>query len=93
MLSLDWFSRLATEKWLYFALCGYLGAFITYMTLLKHAPIGPAFAASHMQIVSVLLISVLFLHEKLDIPQIAGSILIIGGVFVLACRQQHPGPT
>jgi drug/metabolite transporter (DMT)-like permease len=82
-MTLAWIGRLLAEKWLYVALFSYLGAFVSYMTLLRHAPVGPAFAATHLEIVTVTVVSVLFLGEKLTILQIAGSILIMAGIFML----------
>lgn len=81
---LAWFLRVFSTPWLYVAMCGYLGAFISWMTLLKHAPIGPAFAASHLELVSVTLISVWLFHEPLNVYKIVGGILIILGVLCLA---------
>ncbi|MBI3597756.1 MAG: DegT/DnrJ/EryC1/StrS family aminotransferase, partial [Nitrospirae bacterium] len=78
-----WLGRLLVEKWIYLAVLGYLGAFVTWMTLLRRAPVGPAFAASHLEIVSVLLISVLFLGESLSRPQVLGSLLILCGIGLL----------
>jgi len=83
-LGLDWLGRIATEKWIYLALMGYLGAFVTWMTLLKYAPIGPAFATSHLDIVTVLLVSVMMLGETLSPPQILGAALILIGIATLA---------
>ena len=82
-----WIAQVMSEHWIYLSIVGYIGAFITWMTLLKHAPIGPAFAASHLEIVSVLIISVLFLDEKLNVIQVIGSLLILGGIFVLAAEE------
>ncbi len=79
-----WLMRVVNEKWVYLALVGYLGAFVTYMTLLKHAPIGPAFAVSHLELVIVLIVSVLFLHEHLNAVQVVGSLLICAGIVVFA---------
>ncbi|MDR3613599.1 MAG: SMR family transporter [Candidatus Obscuribacterales bacterium] len=84
---LHWIAQIMCEKWIYLSILGYLGAFITWMTLLKHAPIGPAFAASHLEIVSVLIFSVVFLDEKLNVVQVIGSLLILGGIFVLAAEE------
>ena len=84
---LRWIAQVMCEQWIYLSIFGYLGAFITWMTLLKHAPIGPAFAASHLEIVSVLIISVVFLDEKLNVVQVIGSLLILGGIFVLAAEE------
>ena len=79
-----WLLRVAREPWVYGAIAGYLGAFVTYMSLLKHAPVGPAFAASHLNVVSVLLVSAWLLHERLSLPQSVGAVLIVFGILVLA---------
>mgnify|MGYP000547070158 CR=1 FL=1 len=49
-----WLVRVFGQPWIYGAFVGYIGAFFTWMSLLKHAPIGPAFAASHLEIITVL---------------------------------------
>jgi drug/metabolite transporter (DMT)-like permease len=84
---LSWLLAVATEPWLYAAIMGYLGAFVTWMTLLKHAPIGPAFAASHLEVVSVLIISVLFFHERLTPGQILGGLCIAAGIVCLSLSE------
>ena len=83
-----WLLRVAREPWVYGAIAGYLGAFVTYMSLLKHAPVGPAFAASHLNVVSVLLVSAWLLHERLSLPQLVGAALIVLGILVLARTEQ-----
>ena len=82
-----WIWNIIGAPWIYFSVCGYLGAFITWMTLLKHAAIGPAFAASHLYIVSVMLITVAFFpQEQLGTLQVVGCLFIMGGIFVLAAE-------
>ena len=85
--SLDWIVGILSDRWLYGALAGYLGAFFTWMTLLKHAPIGPAFAASHLEVVAVLLISVTWFGEKLSWAQGVGALLIVVGIVCLAISE------
>ena len=82
-----WILSVLKEKWAYMSLVGYIGAFVTWMTLLKHAPVGPAFAASHLEIVTVMLFSFFFLGEHLSPLQIFGSLLIIGGIIVFAMAE------
>jgi len=84
-----WLARLIVGKWIYIAVLGYLGAFATWMTLLRRAPVGPAFAASHLEIVSVLLISVLFLGESLSRTQALGGLLILFGIGLLAPEKER----
>ncbi|WOI44347.1 DMT family transporter [Acidovorax sp. BLS4] len=83
-LSADWLVRVFGHPWIYGAFIGYLGAFFTWMTLLEHAPIGPAFAASHLEVVSVLAISAVWFNEPIGWPQVAGAVLILGGIACLA---------
>ncbi len=54
------------------------------MTLLEHAPIGPAFAASHIDVATVLIISVPLFGERLAPVQIAGAACIIAGILLLS---------
>lgn len=81
---LSWFIRLFSKPWVYGAILGYLGAFVTWMTLLRRAPVGPSFAASHLELISVTLFSVWLFHEPLNGYKIAGGILILLGVMCLA---------
>lgn len=79
-----WLGRLFAEPWVYGAIAGYLGAFFTWMTLLKHAPIGPAFAASHLDVVSGLLLSVPIFGDRIGPVQYVGALLIVAGIGCLA---------
>ena len=79
-----WMLRVFATPWIYGAILGYIGAFFSWMTLLKHAPIGPAFAASHLEVISVLAISALFFNERLSLLQLLGSVLIVVGIVCLA---------
>jgi drug/metabolite transporter (DMT)-like permease len=83
-LDLAWLERVLREPWLLAALAGGAAAFLTYMTLIRHAPIGPAFAASHLDIVTITFFSVLFLGDKLSLTQVAGCAAVVLGVLVLA---------
>ena len=83
-----WLWATVSQPWAIAVVVGYLGAFGVYMTLIKHAPIGPAFAASHLEIVIVILVSILFLGESLSLAQAAGCAAIIGGVIILAATEQ-----
>ena len=86
-LDLPWLERVANEPWILAVICGYCAAFVVYMTLIKHAPIGPAFAASHSEIVTVTLISVLIFGDAINTVQILGCCAIVAGVLVLAVTE------
>lgn len=79
-----WLLRLAAEPWIYAAIGGYVGAFVTWMTLLRHAPIGPAFAASHLEVVTGLLVAVPVFGERIDAWQGLGAVCIVAGIACLA---------
>lgn len=87
--SVAWLLRVFSDPWIYGALFGYVGAFFTWMALLKHAPIGPAFAASHLEVVSVMLLSIWLFNEPLTLPRIAGASLIIAGIVCLGMAESH----
>ena len=68
---------------------GYVGAFFTWMTLLKHAPIGPAFAASHLEVVSVMLLSVWLFNEHLTLGRVLGALAILAGIVCLGFAESY----
>ena len=82
-----WFWAAISQPWAIAVVIGYAGAFAVYMTLIKSAPIGPAFAASHLEIALVILVSLLFLGESLTWLQALGCLAIIAGVVVLAMTE------
>ncbi|WP_151752111.1 DMT family transporter [Acinetobacter bereziniae] len=79
-----WLSRILTHYWIYGAILGYIGAFFTWMTLLKHAPVGPAFAASHLELISVTILSIWLFNEPLTLSKVIGAVFILAGVLFLA---------
>jgi len=91
--ALTWLHAAVLAPWVYGAIAGYLGAFFTWMKLLEHAPVGPAFAASHVDVVTVLLISVPLFNERLGAKQIAGALLIGAGILLLALSESKEAPT
>ena len=84
LIEVEWLIRVLQTSWVYGAIIGYLGAFIIWMTLLRHAPVGPAFAASHLEVVGVMVISAPLFGEALSISQILGAMLVVAGVVCLA---------
>ncbi len=89
---LDWLLRLAAAPWAYAAVIGYIGAFFTWMRLLERAPIGPAFAASHLEVVSVMLLSVWLFDERVGPLQALGAVLIVAGIVCLALGERRAIP-
>ncbi len=91
LFELDYLLRLIREPWALAVVVAYLGAFITYMSLMKYAPIGPLFAASHLDIVVIALVGVAFFHETLSLAQVAGCLTIIAGIAILSRDEANSG--
>lgn len=87
VLSWDWLSSVFHNPWVYGAVLGYMGAFAAWMTLLKHAPVGPAFAASHLEIVFVLILSAIYFNEHLSPMQMVGALCIVLGIVFLSLSE------
>ena len=83
-----WLFRVFTEPWVYIAICGYIGAFFTWMTLLRRAPVGPAFAATHLEVVTVMIASVLLFGEQISLSHLIGAAFVIGGIVFLAFAER-----
>ncbi len=83
----EWLQAVIFSPWIYGAIAGYLCAFVTWMTLLKRAPVGPAFAASHLEVVTVLIVSVLYFGERLVPLQIIGGLCIVLGIILLSLSE------
>lgn len=87
-----WLMRVFGHPWIYVAVIGYVGNFFTWMSLLKHAPIGPAFAATHLEVVSVMLCSAWLFHEPLTPPRLLGAAAIVLGIVCLAFAESGAHP-
>jgi drug/metabolite transporter (DMT)-like permease len=85
----DWFGRIVNEPWALVILGCYLASFVTYMTVIRNVHIGPAFAASHLEIVTVVAVSVSWFGERLTMMQALGCLAILGGVAILAFTEKE----
>lgn len=88
--SLGWAQRLASEPWAYLAILASIGAFVIWLTLLRHAPIGPAFAAGRLEVVSVLAVSAWLFHEQISALRALGAVLILAGIVCLGVSETAP---
>lgn len=87
--SINWLIRVFTNPWVYIAVFGYIGAFFTWMILLKKAPVGPAFAASHLEVVTVMLVSIWVFDEYITLIRFIGATLIVIGIVFLALAEKE----
>jgi len=83
-----WIVRIVSHPWVYIAVMGYIGAFFTWMTLLRRAPVGPAFAAAHLEVVTVMFASVLIFGDEITIPRLIGATAVVGGIICLAFAER-----
>jgi drug/metabolite transporter (DMT)-like permease len=67
----------------------YCGAFVLYMTLMKDVDVGPLFAASHLELVSVSVFAYVWLDERLAPIQLAGCALVVAGVIMLGLSEHR----
>lgn len=88
-----WLLRIFSQPWIYGAGLGYVGTFFIWITLLRKVSVGPAFAASHLEVVSVMLCSAWLFHETLTLPRLAGAALILAGIFCLGRAEMLAAPT
>ena len=88
--SLAWLERIFLNPWVYGAILGYIGSFLIWVTLLKKISIGTSFAASHLEVVSVMLVSLWLFHEPVTFIKLLGSCLIVGGIILLAIDEEKP---
>jgi len=88
-LSWQWIIRIFTNYWVYMAIGGYIGAFFTWMTLPKRAPIGAAFAAAQFEVVTVMAASAWIFNEEITWSKLLGAALIVAGIICLAFAEKE----
>lgn len=88
-MSIDWVVRVFTNVWVYVAIFGYIVTFLAWMTLLRHAPVGPAFAAAHMEVVTVMIVSIWLFNDHITLGRFLGALLIVIGIVCLAFAEKQ----
>lgn len=86
---LAWLERILVHPWLYVSIAGLAASFAIYMMMLRRAPVGPVFAASHLDVMCVTLVSIVFLGDRLNSLQALGCGAIVAGVLVLAVTESE----
>jgi len=84
-----WALRILNEPLLFLVLLFFGAAFAVYLMLLKSAAVGPVYAAAHLNLVTVSIISVLYFGEHLSWVQALGAVIIVAGVAVLAATEER----
>lgn len=88
-MNMDWVVRVFTNVWVYVAIFGYIVTFLAWMTLLRHAPVGPAFAAAHMEVVTVMIVSIWLFNDHITFGRFLGALLIVVGIICLAFAEKQ----
>ena len=88
VFDLDWMWRVSGVPGVYAAVACYIATFFVWMTLLRSVPVGPAFAASHLELVGVLLVSGMVFDEHVSMLQWAGAGTILAGIACLALSEK-----
>ena len=86
-LDLGWLASVLVTPSFFVSVAAYIGAFFIYMTLLRHAAIGPLFAASHLELVTVTAISATYFGERFNTVQALGCTMIVLGIAALALTE------
>lgn len=88
-LNFEWLWRVFSHPYVYVAIAGYIGAFFSWMTLLKKAPVGPAFAASHLEVVTTMIVSIWLFNEEINLTRFLGALFIVIGIIFLALAEKQ----
>jgi drug/metabolite transporter (DMT)-like permease len=84
-----WVSALLHTPALILVAVAYGGAFFAYMGLMRSADVGPLFAATHLDLVTVTLLSVAWFGERMNPGQLVGFLGILGGVIMLGAEDSR----
>ncbi|ALN74976.1 MULTISPECIES: multidrug efflux SMR transporter [unclassified Aureimonas] len=78
-----WLAAALHEPWVLAAACGYIGAFLAWMTILDRMPLSRGFPMSSLVTVAIIAASVLVFGETLDGWRLAGIALILSGLALM----------
>ena len=87
------FARALAEPWLWSAIGCYIGAFLSWITILRKSTLSAAFATSAIVFVAVMAASWWVFGEHVGVMQVLGSSIILVGILMLGAdetAQAHP---
>jgi|GEM_PF-104846 len=76
-------ARALTSPWIWTAIGTYLGAFLSWMLILRKSRLSAAFPTSALVFISVMFSSWLVLGEAITWPMLAGAAFIVCGILLL----------
>jgi multidrug transporter EmrE-like cation transporter len=83
-----WVHAVVTSPAFIVTIAAYVGAFFVYMMLVQRVAIGPLFAASHLELVTITAISMAYFGERFSLLQALGCALIVIGIVVLGLTER-----
>jgi drug/metabolite transporter (DMT)-like permease len=86
------FARAIAEPWLWSAIGCYLGAFLSWITILRKSTLSAAFATSAIVFVAVMTASWLVFGEHVGVLQIIGSLIILVGILMFGADDAAQAP-
>ena len=86
------FARALAEPWLWTAIGCYVGAFLSWITILRKSTLSAAFATSAIVFVAVMAASWVVFGEKVGVLQIAGSSIILLGILMFGADEKASSP-
>ena len=86
------FAHALAEPWLWSAIGCYVGAFLSWITILRKSTLSAAFATSAIVFVAVMAASWVVFGEHVGMPQIVGSLIILAGILMLGADEAAGSP-
>lgn len=81
------FASALAQPWLWSAIGCYVGAFLSWITILRKSTLSAAFATSAIVFVAVMAASWVMFGERVGPAQIAGSLIILAGILMLGADE------
>ena len=85
------FTAAAASPWLWTAIACYVGEFLAWMVILRHASLSSAFPTGAIVLIVLLIASRWLFDEPLGWLKLTGSAMIVAGVLLLG--PDHPAAT
>ena len=79
--------RALAQPWLWSAIGCYVGAFLSWITILRRSTLSAAFATSAIVFVAVMTASWIVFGEYVGVMQIAGALIILAGILLLGADE------
>lgn len=88
---LEWFGLLVHQPWAQVMLALEVCAFAAWMTVLSEMKLSAAFPLTVISYVLIVVASWVFFHERADLLQIVGGVIILAGIWLMG-RSGPPAP-